>query len=483
MDRESPSSDLSGSEPSGSEPSGSDVSGSDVSGSDVSGSEPSGGEPSGSKPSGSDVSGTEPSGSEASGGKPSGSEASGRPKHRLSTLDATLIAGGLALFLVLLYTMRGFLNPILIGAAGFILLWPVRSQRAVRAILFSGAFLLILWFFDRISTVLLPFGIAYLLAFLFSPLVNLLEQRFRVPRWISSLVATTLIIGVFASIFLLVVPNLVGQLEILGGRMLGGISGLRGWLSDRAILDKLESSGLIEKQQFIALVISAVQEQATALASGIPDAVQQIVRSIGSILGLITVLAIMPVLIFYNVRDFDSISERLREMFPTFGGRRDYLIRASSVVGSYLRGQLIISAIAAFNVSVFLVIFDVPFALLIGLLGGLLNMIPNVGSIITNIIGITLAIVFGDPWFAKAVIVFAVLIGQSLLETSVLTPQILGRQVGLHPIIIILSLFVFGTFLGLLGLFIAVPITALIVTAYKAWREELTQEISDFVAA
>ncbi|MDX1429720.1 MAG: AI-2E family transporter, partial [Rhodothermales bacterium] len=106
---------------------------------------------------------------------------------RLSGLDATLIGGSMALFLVLLYTMREFLNPILIGAAGFILLWPIRSYRAVRAILFSGAFLLVLWFFDRISTVLLPFGVAYLLAFLFSPVVKFLNQRFKVPRWTSSL--------------------------------------------------------------------------------------------------------------------------------------------------------------------------------------------------------------------------------------------------------------------------------------------------------
>ncbi|MBT8401899.1 MAG: AI-2E family transporter [Rhodothermia bacterium] len=410
------------------------------------------------------------------------SRSESRSSDGLSALDATLIGGSMALFLVLLYTMREFLNPILVGGAGFILLWPIRSHRAVRAILISGAFLLILWFFDRISTVLLPFGVAYLLAFLFSPVVRFLNQRFRVPRWTSSLIVTGIIIGVFATIFLILVPNLVGQLEVLGGRMLGGISGFRGWLSDLTILDNLEGSGLIEKDTFISLVIAAVQDQATALASGIPDAAQQVVRSIGSILGLITVVAIMPVLIFYNVKDFEGISERLRDLFPTFGGRREYLIQAGSVVGNYLRGQLTISAIAAFNVSVLLVIFDVPFALLIGLLGGLLNMIPNVGAIITNLIGITLAIVFGDPWLVKAAIVFAVLLGQSLLEQSVLTPQILGRQVGLHPILIILSLFVFGTFFGLLGLFIAVPVTALIVTAYKAWQEELNFEIADFVA-
>ena len=108
-------------------------------------------------------------------------------------------------------------------------------------------------------------------------------------------------------------------------------------------------------------------------------------------------------------------------------------------------------------------------------------MIPNVGAIITNIIGVTIAILFGDPWLAKAAIVFLVLLGESLLESSVLSPQILSHQVGLHPVLIVLSLFVFGSFMGLFGLFIAVPVTALIVTAAQAWRQELQFELSSYV--
>ncbi|MDX1741001.1 MAG: AI-2E family transporter, partial [Rhodothermales bacterium] len=325
--------------------------------------------------------------------------------------------------------------------------------------------------------------VAYLLAYLFNPVVAFMNERFRVPRWASSLVATGLIIGIVASIAFLLIPSLINQLEVLGGRIVEGVSGLRSWLDASPLLDRMQDAGILDKQEFIGQVIAAIQEQGGVLASGVPEAAQQVARGLGSILGLVTVLAIMPVVVFYTLKDFAMITDKIIELFPTFGGRREYLVKAGGVVGNYLRGQLMISAIAAFNVSVLLLIFDVPFALLIGLLGGLLNMIPNVGAILTNVIGIIIAVVFGDPWFAKALIVFLVLLGESLLESSVLTPHILSHQVGLHPVLIVLSLFVFGAFMGLFGLFIAVPVTALIVTAYQAFRQELQFDISGYMRA
>jgi len=400
---------------------------------------------------------------------------------RLRPLDAALIGGGLALFLVLLYTMREFLNPLLVGAAALIMLWPLRTNRAVRALIVSGAFLLVLWFFDRLSTILLPFGVAYLLAYLFNPVVVLVHERFRVPRWASSLVVTALIIGLVASFAFLLIPSLINQLEVLGTRIVEGVSGLHAWLTDSPLLDRLQDAGIVDKDEFIGQIIQAVQEQAGILARGVPQTAQKVAKGLGSVLGLVTVLAIMPVVVFYTLKDFEMITDKIIELFPTFDGRREYLLKAGGVVGNYLRGQLMISAIAAFNVSVLLLIFDVPFALLIGLLGGLLNMIPNVGAIMTNVVGILIAIVFGDPWLAKALIVFFVLLGEALLESSVLSPHILGHQVGLHPVLIVLSLFVFGAFMGLFGLFIAVPVTALIVTGYQAWRHQLQFEISAYM--
>ena len=112
---------------------------------------------------------------------------------QFSSLELVLLVGGVALFIVLLYDMlvlEEFLSPPLIALAAVILLWPLRQTQAARALFFSGGFLIVLWFLDELSTVLIPFVLVYLLAFLFDPVVTTVHRRYNVPRWISSLVVT-----------------------------------------------------------------------------------------------------------------------------------------------------------------------------------------------------------------------------------------------------------------------------------------------------
>ncbi len=219
-------------------------------------------------------------------------------------------------------------------------------------------------------------------------------------------------------------------------------------------------------------------QQISTLAAGLPAALQGISRSVTSITATVVIVTVAPVLLFYMLKDYSIIERRIIELFPTFHGRRDYLLKAGQLVGKYLRGLLTISVIAAFNVSVGLLILDVPFALLIGLFGGVMNLIPNFGIVITNIVGVLIAIIFGDPWPIKALSVVGVLMAESILETTVLTPNIMSYQVGVHPVLVILSLFVFGNFMGFLGLLIAVPATAILVTLYRTYRSEIVPELS-----
>lgn len=399
--------------------------------------------------------------------------------ERLTASEAVLMIGGLTLFLVLLYEMEapgsnGFLNPPLIAVAATIVLWPLRTYRPARALMMAGGFLLLLWFMTMVSGILIPFVLVYLLAYVLDPVVQLLRKRYGVRRWVSSLVVTLIVVGALAAFILVLAPNVANQVESLTERLLNSLRSLQGWLETTPVLDNLEAAGLIDKQEAVAQFTSLLQTQ----VGRFPDALRQLLQSIGSLLGLLTTLALVPVILFYTLKDYPFIKRSLIGLFPTLEGRRDYLIEAGSIVGNYLRGQLIISAIAAVNVSFWLLIGDVPFWLLLGLLAGLLNFIPNLGAIITLIIGVLIAFTAGG--WVKALIVAIVLLGQSFLEQSVLTPNIMSHQVGLHPVLILLSLLIFGSFLGIFGLLIAVPATAIMVMTYKAGREELTLELNEY---
>jgi predicted PurR-regulated permease PerM len=217
--------------------------------------------------------------------------------RRKTAFETALIAGGLLLFLALLYQMQEFLSPPVVAAAGILLLWPLREQRTVQALLLAGGFLLVFWFLDKLSSVLLPFVVVYLLAYLFDPVVSLLQARYRVPRWASSLGATLLVVGLVVLFIFLLVPSIVSQLETLAGRILDSAGELRTWILTTPLLDELESTGLIDKEQLIAQLNAFVQEKATELANGIPNAAQTLVESIGSLVGVITILSIIPVVL------------------------------------------------------------------------------------------------------------------------------------------------------------------------------------------
>jgi len=397
------------------------------------------------------------------------------PESRLSVLEALLLGGGLALFLALLYTLQEVLHPLLIAMAAVIMLWPLRKHRAVRALLFSGGFLLLFWLLSQLRLVLLPFVIAYLLAYLTNPAVDWLAQRLHVPRWVSALSVTVGVVSIVIAIGLLLVPSILSQLVTLLQQLLDSMRYLRRWLYESPWIDRLVEVLPIDRQAILQQLTAFIEQQLQNLTGSLPDLLTTLAQSLGSVVGAITTIAIFPVLLFYTLKDYPQLRDALISFFPQYNGRKDYLVYASTVVGNYLRGQLLISAIGAVNVSVALLLLNFPFALLIGLLAGALNLIPNLGAVLTNIVAVTVALLFGDPPLLDAVLVTAVLLGQGLLEASVLSPNILSYQVGLHPVLILLSLFVFGYFLGALGLLVAVPTTAVLVGFYQSYREAARQ--------
>ena len=111
-------------------------------------------------------------------------------RTRTLVFQGVLVAGGVLTFLFLLVELRDFLTPLLLAAAGAVLVWPLREQHVVRSLLLAGGLLVLLWLFSTLGNVLLPFVAVYLLAYLLDPAVGWAERRWRLPRWAGSLVLT-----------------------------------------------------------------------------------------------------------------------------------------------------------------------------------------------------------------------------------------------------------------------------------------------------
>lgn len=391
-------------------------------------------------------------------------------------LHGLLALGGLASLVLLVVQLGESLDPLILAAVGLILLWPIRSHKAARAILFALGAVVTVYVIRTLAGVLAPFVGVFVLAYLLNPVVLWAERKWKVPRWVSTAVLTFVAVGVFAAILLLLVPAFVGQIETLAASALGVVADLPAWVAQTSALDPLEEAGLIERETLVRELGTFLPAQIQEIAGGLPALVGNLTKSVGTLISIVTIAALLPVLLYYSLKDYGELRASVVKLFPRFRGDRTYLTRIAHVVGNYLRGQLTISAISALLVGIPAAIFGLPFALLLGLLAGLLNMIPSLGAILTYVFGVALMLLFGT--FGDVLIVLAILAVQAIIEQSLLTPNIMSQQVGLHPVVVILSLFVFSTFFGLVGFIIAVPVTALLAGVLEAYREAFVLDIA-----
>jgi predicted PurR-regulated permease PerM len=137
------------------------------------------------------------------------------------------------------------------------------------------------------------------------------------------------------------------------------------------------------------------------------------------------------------------------------------------VMGRYVRGAVFVALIQGAIAALALWIIGVSSPLVLGLMTGLLDFIPYIGLATSLAVASIVALFSGEPVGTKVLAVVIVYLSQKLLEATVLAPKIIGAQVGLHPVVLILSLLVFGYFLGFLGLLIAVPVTALLLVVLE----------------
>jgi predicted PurR-regulated permease PerM len=201
-----------------------------------------------------------------------------------------------------------------------------------------------------------------------------------------------------------------------------------------------------------------VIEGVLGLLSGVTAVLLQVINAV-----------IIPFLVFYLLKDFPQIGERFYRFFSRArqARARDLVGRIVVVLGRYIRGA--VSATVLWMIGV-------RYALVLGLMTSVLNFIPYVGLMISLVVASLVALVSGDPVVSKVIGVVVLYLGQKLLEATVLSPKIIGPQVGLHPVVLILSLMVFGYFLGFIGLLIAVPATALLLMVWEGWEAKRDRE-------
>jgi len=378
------------------------------------------------------------------------------------------LVGGFGFLALLLAAMvSSIINPIFPLAALIFFLYPFRRVVVPRRTMQLGIIAFIVWLFFNLSGALFPFIIAFILAYLFSPLVHNLAQR-GIPRWATSLTIVLLILGGYTLVGIFVVPNLVEQFRDLASmeELLRSANAL---LDRDKLINTLTSYGL-PRNQATELVTTTIEPQIREIASLFISQISEFVRNISTILEGVVNLVLIPILAFYMMLDFDRIRLFVRSTILQDNPKYVYYVKNVDVIlSSYLRGILLTSSLVGGMAIAFLSIADVPYAVLIGVLTGVFNLIPTVGIFLN--LGVAMLVYLFAPgafWY-NTLMTAVMVLGLHALNGYVIEPRVIGDRVGLHPVLLIASLFTFAHFLGFVGLLIAVPTSAVILMFLKEW--------------
>lgn len=354
----------------------------------------------------------------------------------------------------------------------------------VIAAFFFGLFQLLRAFVATFSGVLWPLAVAGILALILRPAVAWLHRTVKLGRIqsIALIYALVLVaaVGVVSFLFPIIFEQTLNFLERLPDLM----ENLRKTLHDRypEVQRFLETQLGEDRLQAYKEAVETQLNQ--ALRQAIPAA-QGIFSKFNAVVTFLTGIAIVPVYLFFFLhtdRDpTDDLQEQLSFLPADWRDDAIFLIREfANSMEAFFRGQILIGLIMGVLLATGFTIIGVNFGIGLGFAIGALNIIPYFGTIIGLLTVLPIAYLQPDGGITLLGLTLAVFVAVQALESYLLTPRIMGQTTGLHPLTIIIAIFFWGTALnGILGMILAIPLTAFIVVAWRLVRHKYLDRLRD----
>ena len=343
-------------------------------------------------------------------------------------------------------------------------------DRTLRRIFILSGIALILWVLYLLKPVVLPFIAAFLVAYLFSPLVDKLH-RIGLPRWLS--IGIVFIgIGVIVTLAIwYVVPLVWQQLIYARDSIPAGIHWLNytflPWVSQTFNVEAME----IDTEQISKVVMEYIQTNYSA--DSIQSMVLRVAQSGLNFIQIGGVVVLIPIIAFYFLLDWDRMLESLRRLIPRHYEKTTLGIvgECHNVLGAFVKGQFLVMFLLGVVYAVGLQLIGLEVGLIIGMVAGLASIIPYLGFGV-GIIAAVIATLFqfGIDWTHLALVIIVFMIGQAI-EGYILQPFLLGDKIGLSPVAVVFAVLAGAQLAGFLGMLIALPVAAVIVVLLRHARE------------
>ena len=341
----------------------------------------------------------------------------------------------------------------------------------IRAVILGAIIIGVLMLLKRLSGVLLPFFLAWLIAYLIYPLVSFFQHKLRLKNRIISIFCALFTLSVIGSVaFYLLVPPMIQEFLRVKDLLIEYFSTTHTASNVPTTLSEFIRQNIdlhILEQMF------SQENILDALKVTVPKLWSLISESINLLFGFFTVFLILLYIVFILL-DYESISEGWAHLMP-----KKYRKTVTGILNDvkdgmnrYFRGQALVALCVGILFSIGFLIIDFPLAIGLGLFIGALNMVPYlqiIGFVPTIMLAILKAADTGDNFWIIIASATAVFIVVQIIQDGYLVPRIMGKITGLNPAIILLSLSIWGSLMGMLGMIIALPLTTLMLSYYQRY--------------
>ncbi|HEY4386329.1 MAG TPA: AI-2E family transporter [Ktedonobacteraceae bacterium] len=347
--------------------------------------------------------------------------------------------------------------------------WARRCGLPLAILGWSAVIALIFWGAAHVIRSILLLIVAALLAFALAPLVKIL-QRF-MPRFLAILIVYLFTLGVIGLLLYFITVTAIIQ----GRALVQQMQGLLGTSNDPllALMQPLRRFGVTTAQ------ITSIRQQIVGHLGGFANEAVPFLRGFLDFLLDIVIVAVVSI---YLLIDGSRVTNWLRHNMPmTQRGRANFILDTlQRIVGGYIRGQLFLSTLVGLLVGIGMRAFGVPYAVLLGVLAFVLEFVPVLGTLISGAICILVALTQG--WLiALGVLIYFTIV--HVLEGDIIGPRIVGKAVGLHPVVSLTALVAGAELFGIWGALFASPVAgvvqALLVSIWAEWREHHPEQFPE----
>lgn len=317
-------------------------------------------------------------------------------------------------------------------------------------------------------SLVLPLSVAGIFALVLYPVVDWLERRIRLPRIAAVIIVVAVFLSAIVGIVILVVPALISELVLFAEMVPMIIAQWREYLTT----------------QFPTFTSMVMESAGDGELRDIMPGLENTRKTVQSFAGVVAGLSFVPLLLFFALLSGDRLHDRITGILSVFQPETQtsimYFIDVfTSQVTGFFQGQLVIAIIMGIMYAVGFTLIDLQGGILIGLLLGLLNIVPFLGTLIGLLIVLPLAYTQaygGLPLLILSLLVFSAV---QLIESWMLTPKIMANRSGLHPALVVIAVFFWGTaFGGITGMVLAVPLTAFLVAVWSQAKASLARSMT-----